>query len=260
MILFYFKVWLLMAKNSIVSWLSKKEAIFIFLFGKIVRYFFYFGFLYFLISKTNGLVGYTVYQTLFFTATYILIDTIAQFLFRSVYSFRQLVISGDLDLILLKPIKPLFRCLFGAPDPVDLITIPPIIILVAYFGSFLDPSFVHIIYYVLLVMNGLFISMAFHIFVISLGIITLEVDHTVMIFRDLSSMARVPIDIYKEPLKSILTFVVPIGLMFTIPAKGLLGLMAPIGVASALLFGFTLLTMSFRFWNFALKKYTSASS
>lgn len=256
----YFKIWLMMARNAFMIWFGRRNLLLMFLMGKIIRYVFYFGFLYFLVAKTNGLAGFSKDQILFFTSTYILVDTLAQFFFRSVYSFRPLVISGDLDLVLLKPIKPLFRVLMGGPDPVDFVTILPILLVSVYMGSLLSPDIIHTVYYVLLVVNGIAIAMAFHIAVLSLGIITLEIDHTIMVYRDLVSMGRLPVDIYKQPLKNILTFVVPVGIMVTLPAKALMGLLSPIGVISALVFGGAILMLSFRFWNFALKKYTSASS
>ena len=256
----YLRVYIKMATNSFVVWLARRSAFIIFLIGKIVRYSFYFGFLIFLVKSTNGFAGYTGNQILFFTATYVLIDTLAQFLFRSVYSFRQLVVSGDLDLVLVKPINPLFRSLFGGADPVDLITLPAIIFVVVYIGSLLSPTLLHTTYYILLVINGLVISASFHIAVLSMGIITMEIDHTVMIYRDLVSMGRLPIDIYKEPFKSLLTFIVPVGVMVTIPAKALIGLVGPVGVVSSLIFGLALLFFSIKFWHYALKKYTSASS
>lgn len=256
----YFGMWLLFAKNSVLVWAIKKEAIYIFLFGKFVRYIFYFGFLYFLVSKTKGLVGYSINETLFFTATYILIDTLGQLFFRSVYTFRQLVVTGDFDLILTKPVNPLFRSLFGRPDPVDFITIPPILCVVIYFGFLLNPSLLNILYYLLLVLNGLVIVAAFHIIVLSIGVITLEVDNTIMVFRDLSSMGRLPIEIYREPMKSILTFLIPIGIIFSTPVKSMVGLISPIGIISSMIFGFCLLLLSIKFWAFALRKYTSASS
>lgn len=257
---YYFKVWLLMAKNSLLIWFIGKNSLPFFLIGKIVRYVFYFGFLYFLVKQTNGLAGYESNQILFFTATYVLIDTLAQFFFRSVYSFRPLIVTGDLDLVLIKPVNPLFRVLMGGPDPVDLITIPPIIAIVIYIGSLLSPSPLQIFYFILLLINGLLIATAFHIAVLAFGIITFEIDHTIMIYRDLTSMGRLPIDIYKEPLRGILTFIIPVGVMITLPAKAFMGLINPLGIISIMLFGISLLALSFKFWNFALKKYSSASS
>lgn len=256
----YFRIWLRMSKNSLNTWLFNKSAIVIFLLGKLIRYIFYFSFLYYLVRSTNGLLGYTVSQTLFFTATYLLIDTFSQFLFRNVYTFRQLIVTGDFDYLLLKPINPLFRSLMNGPDPIDFITIPPILVVVIYFGLQVNPSFESFVFYLILVLNGLFISMSFHIIVLSIGVITTEIENTIMVYRDLSSMARLPIDIYAEPLKSILTYVLPIGIIFTLPAKALMGIVSPLGVLLSLLFGIFLFFVSVQFWKYALKKYTSASS
>lgn len=260
MIKFYTKVWWFMAKNSVRSWLSKKESVAVFLTGKIVRYIFYFGFLYFLVKESNGILGYSPEQTLFFTATYSLIDTLGQFFFRNVYTFKQQVVSGDFDLILVKPVNPLFRSVAGGPDGIDLLTIPPIILVTIYIGSLLNPTAIDVFYYFILILNALIISLSIHILILATGIITFSVDHLIIIFRDFSSMARLPIDVYKEPLKTFLMFVVPVGIMFTVPSKSMMNLVSPLGVISSLLFGVVFFILSNKYWQFALKKYTSASS
>jgi len=213
-----------------------------------------------LLKGTNTLAGYNLNQVLFFYLTFFLIDTISQFLFREVYRFRPYIVSGSFDLILLKPMSPLFRVLMGGADAIDLITIPPLIYLVIHYGSLLAPSLPNTAYYILLVINGLLLATAFHIAVLAMGIITLEIDHTVMIYRDLSSLARFPVDIYREPLRGILIYFIPIGMMMTVPAKALMGLISPGGIALSFLVGAVAFLLSLRFWNFALKKYTSASS
>ncbi|KKU09563.1 MAG: hypothetical protein UX13_C0037G0012 [Candidatus Woesebacteria bacterium GW2011_GWB1_45_5] len=231
-----------------------------FLIGKIIRFVFFGGFIFFLLKGTNTLAGYNLNQALFFYLTFFLIDTVSQFLFREVYRFRPYIISGSFDLILLKPMSPLFRVLMGGADIIDLLTIPPLIYLVFHYGSLLSPSVLHTAYYVLLVINGLLLATAFHIAVLAMGIITLEIDHTVMIYRDIQSLGRFPTDIYREPLRGILTYFVPIGMMITVPAKALMGLVNPGGIALAFLIGTVATVASLRFWNFALTKYTSASS
>ena len=249
-----------MSKNAFLAVLLEKFSFLIFLFGKSVRFAMYFGFLYFLVHGTKTLAGYSVSQTIFFFLTFNVIDIISQFLFRGVYRFRSLIVSGDFDLVLVKPINPLFRSLLGEADVIDLATIPPLLFAVGYLGNQLNPTLLHTSFYILLLINGLLIATAFHIAVLSLGIITLEIDHTVMIYRDLVSLGRFPIDIYKEPLRSILTFLIPVGIMISLPAKGLMGLVSPIGVLGSFVLGALTLFASMRFWNFALKQYTSASS
>jgi ABC-2 type transport system permease protein len=86
------------------------------------------------------------------------------------------------------------------------------------------------------------------------------VDHIIWIYRDLSSMARMPIDIYAEAIRALLTYVVPVALIFTFPAQGILGLVQSRTVAVILGASLLIYWLSLRLWNFALTRYSSASS
>jgi len=256
----YLKVWWLMSKNAFLSMLMNRLGALVFLFGKILRFGFFIAFIVFLLKGTNTLAGYNLNQTLFFFLTFNLVDIVTQFLYREVYRFRPLVVSGGFDLVLTKPINALFRSLMGGADILDLITIPPLIVAVYFLGMSLNPTLVQIFLYLLLLINGLLIATAFHIAILSLGIITLEIDHTIMIYRDLTNLGRFPVDIYKQPLRGILTYLIPVGLMVTFPAKALMGLLNPRVTLLSLAFGTICLFVSLKFWNYALTKYSSASS
>ena len=184
----------------------------------------------------------------------------AQFLFREVYRFRPLIVSGSFDLVLVKPVNALFRVLMGGADVLDLIMIPPIIFAVYYVGRLLSPTTSQTVLFLLLIINSLFIATAFHIVVLALGIITLEIDHTIMIYRDITNLGRFPVDIYRQPLQGILTYLIPVGIMITLPAKALMGLVSPSGVLLSFVIGTVAVLVAIRLWNFALTKYTSASS
>jgi ABC-2 type transport system permease protein len=257
---YYLKMWVMMTKNSFLIVLSQKTVLGIFLLGKILRFVFFILFLFFLISGANNLAGYNINQSIFFFLTYMIIDTISQFLYREAYKFRSLVVSGDFDLVLVKPTSALFRVLAGGADIIDFITIPPLIFAVYYVGRILNPSNVEVLYYFVLVLNALLIATSFHIIVLALGIITLEIDHTIMIYRDLTSLGRFPIDIYKEPLRSTLLYILPIGVMMTIPVKTMFGLISIQGIILSITAGVFSIFLALKFWDFALKKYTSASS
>jgi ABC-2 type transport system permease protein len=258
--LYYFKVWFHMTRNSFLVMLSQKKLFFLFLFGKLARFVLFTVFLYFLVNGADKLLDYNVNQTIFFFLTFNVIDILAQFLFREVYRFRPLLVSGDFDLILTKPYSALFRSLMGGADVIDMVTIPPLIFVVIYVGRLLNPAPLNIAYYFILLCNGLLLATAFHIAVIAMGIITLEIDHTIMIYRDLTNLGRFPVDIYRQPLRGLLTYLVPVGIMMTLPAKSLMGLVSPLGIVTSFAVGVSAIFISVRFWNFALKSYTSASS
>lgn len=233
----------------------------LFLVGKILRFTFFFAFLWLVLNKTKTLSGFDFFQISFFVLTYNFIDSTVQLFFREVYRFKGLVVSGNFDLILVKPLNPLFRSLLGGADMIDLIMLVPlasaIIYLIIRFGNY---DLFHVLSYVLLLINAFLIATAFHVSVLALGILTMEVDNMIMVYRDLTRVGTLPIDIYQEPLRSFLTFIIPVGMMMTFPVKSLIGLLSwPLMIVSFLTGGLTLF-LSLKFWHFALSKYSSASS
>lgn len=257
---YYFRIWLIMSKNAFLVMLNNKKLFFLFLLGKTLRFGFFTAFLYFLVIGSDRLAGYTVTQIIFFFLTFNIVDIVSQFLFREVYRFRHLVVTGDFDLILAKPYNSLFRVLMGGADMIDLVTIPPLIIATILVGKALGPTSIQAVSYVLLIINGLLIATAFHIAVLAMAIITLEIDHTIMIYRDLVNLGRLPVDIYKQPLRGVLTYLIPVGVMITLPSKSLMGLLTPLGFIISLILGLASFVLALRFWNVAIKQYTSASS
>lgn len=257
----YLKIIKQYSLNSIKISLEHKGSAVLFLFGKLLRFGMSALFIYFLLSKTTFLAGYTLTQTMLFYVTYSLIDSITQQLFREVYRFRPLIISGDFDTVLVKPVHPFVRVLVGGFDILDILPTILYVGLSTYLITLipgLDAA--EILWYVLLVCNGLLIATAFHIMVLALGIFSTEVDHTIMIYRDITRLGAFPIDIYSEPLKSVLTFVIPIGIMVSFPVKSVLGILSPNLVIISFGIGLLFLTISIMMWQASLAKYQSASS
>ncbi len=260
-LIFYFRLWQKYTLNAFSAELASRFTAIIFLLAKILRFFFFFFFLILIAKKTQKLAGFDVYQLIFFFLTFNFIDNVSQFLYREVYRFRFLIINGHFDYVLLKPINSLFRVLFGGADVLDFLLLIPSFLALVYVGFKLPNfSFVNIFFFILLLLNAFILVTSFHIFVLAVGILTTTVDHTIMIYRDISSMGRVPVDIYREPLRSLLTFVLPVGITMTFPAKAMMGLLSFYGVIFSLLLGIVFFYLSLKFWHYALTKYTSASS
>lgn len=257
----YLKVWFLLTVNSFSTALFSRFGAGLFLLGKILRFLFFLGFLVILVSQTKVLAGYTIYQVVFFFLTFNLIDTLAQLFFREVYRFRPKVVRGDFDLDLVKPFSPLFKALAGGADPLDLFLLIPhlgILLFVVNKLSINSPLFIFL--FLGLLFNSFLIATGFHIVVLSLGILTTEVDHAIMIYRDLTQMGRIPVDIYQQPVRALLTFLVPVGIMMTFPAKALMGLLSISGVIVSFIFGLGFFFFSLFIWRYSLTQYSSASS
>jgi ABC-2 type transport system permease protein len=261
MVIHYVKIWwFLTLATTQLSFQSRFGAI-LFMLGKILRFTFFFFFLVILVTQTKAIAGYSLWQVILFYATFNLMDTLPQFFFRNVYRFRQQVVSGYFDNLLTKPLPALFHPLFGGSDMMDLIILiaSPVFIIIAAM-HIPGITVTHIFSYLLLLANGFLIATAFHIFVLGIGILTTAVDNTIMLYRDLTQMGRVPIEVYQEPLRGLITFVIPVGLMMTFPTQAMLGLLSWQSIGLTLLVGISLLLASLKFWQYSLRGYTSASS
>lgn len=257
----YFKAWWLMTINSFQTALASRSGAIIFILGKVIKFAFFFFLLVIVVEKTEALVGYNLNQVIFFFLTFNLVDIFGQFLFREVYRFRPMIVSGDFDLILTKPIHPLVRVLLGGADVLDLSTLFPLAALLFYFAQRIGTlAPIQVFLYLLLIFNAFLIATAFHIAVLAFGVLTTAVDHTIMIYRDLTAMGKIPVDFYNQFIRALLTFVVPVGVMMTVPAKALMGLLSVQMAAYAFIVGAVLLWLSLKFWNFSLTRYSSASS
>lgn len=252
--------WLLGLKSARVSFQSRMGASFLIL-GKIFRFMMFLFFIILIASRTKTIVGYDLWQVIIFFATFNLVDNLAQFFLREVYRFRSYIVSGDFDFFLLKPLSPLFRSLFGGSDVLDIpILIMSVLLLFQAIGHLGGITFANTIFYCLLLANSLLIALAFHIGVLGICILTTEIDNTLWAYRDLTQMGRFPIDIYHEPLRGILTFVIPVGIMMSYPAKALMGLLSWAALSIALCVGILMVIMSLWVWQYSLRQYTSASS
>ncbi|PJE62438.1 hypothetical protein COU88_05015 [Candidatus Roizmanbacteria bacterium CG10_big_fil_rev_8_21_14_0_10_39_6] len=243
---------------SIKKTLAQPLSVFLFVVAKIIRFALFFFFIHYLLSKTRMLVGYTLTETLLFFLTFSLIDGIAQLLFREVYRFRPLVTEGTLDLVLTKPYHPFLQILIGGIDILDVVMVCIYGVFALYFLRQIDSSYsLSLVVYILLIVNALIIAAAAHICILALGLISSEIDNALSLFRDITRLGSLPIDIYSEPIRTILNTVVPVGVMMSFPVKGYLGLLSIQSLVYSLLLGTVLLWTSLYMWRRALVHYQS---
>ena len=237
---------------------QQRLGIVLFTLGKIIRFLFLFLMIFLVFSKTRLVKGFSLNQMIIFYLTFNIIDSTAQLLFREVYRFRSQVVSGSFDLILLKPHHPFLRILVGGVDFLDLFLLIPYIVLTIYYILQLpNLSLLLTTSYFLLIINSLIIATAFHIMVLALAILTTEVDHTIMIYRDMTALGRFPVEIYKEPVRAIFTFLIPVGIMMNFPAKILFNLLSWQFILFSIAISSLSLLFSSKLWDIALKKYQS---
>lgn len=252
--------WVLTGHATQVAFASKAGAA-LFIAGKLLRFGFFLFFLIIILSRTRVVSGYSLWQMVLFYATFNLVDMISQFFLREVYRFRGYVLTGNFDYMLTKPLSPLLRSLFGGSDVLDLIPLAAILLFIVYITFHLGGvTVLSAFFYLLLIGNAFLIALAFHICVLALGVLTTEVDNAVWIFREMTQLGRIPVEIYREPVSFVLTFVLPVAIMISFPAKVLMGALSFQWVLFAFVFSGIALFLSYQLWRYALRQYASASS
>ncbi len=256
----YWTVWYLTASSAFQQTFISPWTNVLFLFGKVVRFAMMLIFLFVIKGSGAELAGYSANEIVLFFLTYQFLDVSTQILLRGVYMFSPLIQEGQLDSFLSKPISPLFRALTGHPDINDTIFLLPVLIVSFWVTSQLDVNITlaSFLWYCVLLLNGYVIAVAFHILVLAAGILLTEVDGIIWLYRDLIRLGQFPVSVYSEPLRSILYFIIPVGVMVTVPADVLLGTITPLRVIGAFLVGSGLLGMSYYIWKWSLKQYSGA--
>ena len=92
------------------------------------------------------------------------------------------------------------------------------------------------------------------------GVWLVRVDNLWVLTESATQVARFPMDIYELGLRRLLTFVVPLGFIATMPSSQLVRQVQWNMVTMGLTWALVALLASRWFWRFALRHYTSASS
>lgn len=259
----YLRVWLKLTAQQFQSQIANSRgAAILFIFSKLFRLGSAFLMVYIIVGRAELIVGYTLSQAILILALFNLISSMIQLFMRGIYIFRQKVIDGTFDFYLLNPLSELFYSLFSYTDPLDLILFFPYlgIVVWAWLATGFPITLGTSLLVVGIVLIGAIMILSWHIVIISIGVRYLEVDNTIMLYRDLEKMASMPIEIYGKYGASALTYIFPFALMATIPARIIFGLYNPWYLLGFAVLAIIQLRLALWFWQHSLRHYSSASS
>ena len=217
----------------------------------------------FIFDHVTEIAGWTLPQLLLLTATFYFFDRLFDAFFEVNFTrFNWLVNLGELDFILAKPASAQFfvslrhfsfASLFGAFSMLILI----IYLIAKYFWPV---AILNLFLYGLVIILALIIVYSLWFSTLMLVFWLGNIDNIHHLFRPLYEVIRIPTDITGAVLKPILTYLIPLAFVATIPAQSLTGNINWGLVAYGVLAAGFLLWLSHRLWLFALKHYTSVSS
>jgi ABC-2 type transport system permease protein len=213
-------------------------------------------------SYAQDLGGWSFHQALALYGIYLLLEAFATgFLTYNIGEMPELIRRGDLDFILLKPASSQLQVSirhFRVVDlPAYLLALGILFYAMAEMGSLTPLN--------LLLLTGFLACAVLTVYAIwallhTLAFWLVRIENLSQIFFAVFKVARFPIGAFPGPMQVVFTVVIPIAFMTTVPASAAAGTLDWRFAIAAPLIALFGLWLSHRFWQFALKHYTSASS
>jgi ABC-2 type transport system permease protein len=214
-------------------------------------------------AHTNAIAGWNRNDAFLLVATCYWMSSIASItFFRNLGMLPSLVRLGTFDFVLVKPVSSLFWTSFRFVNMDEIGTLIGSLAMLGYAVSRMRPlpDLMQVMEYFVLCFSGLTMYYSLYLLTMTFSFWLVRVDNLSALIDTVLYMARFPTDIFRGVLQRILTFIIPLAFIATIPSKAMLGRMEwwllPVGVGLAAF----LLTGAVAFWRFATKYYTSASS
>ena len=214
-------------------------------------------------NHTNAIVGWSKPEVYFLTVIWVLMDELFITLFReNFYNFSTLTVEGELDFFLIKPASTLF-----------LVTTKKILVRAAYrfltqliiliwllyhYQIALKISYIPI--FILLLILGLIIQYSYSLIFNTFSFWFLRIENVNEALGTLQMSGRYPLEILPKTLKILSLTVLPIAFTAYLPVASILGRAPWQLIVYAALFALVLFLISLFFWNFAVRRYSSASS
>ncbi|MGD2109948.1 MAG: ABC-2 family transporter protein [Phycisphaerae bacterium] len=218
-------------------------------------------------SKTSNVRGWTEHQYLFLAGTHMLVTSFFEALFfGNCWRISELVRTGDLDFVLVRPANAQFLLSFERLDLSPLANVPVAVAICIYAlvrqGETVTATKVGL--FVLLVAGGVLILYSLLFMFATTSVWLIRQTGVDMLWFYAVSLARYPAEIYKRFAGGVLwfalVFVVPVLMVANLPANVMTRTFKPFMVCYVLAAGVTLLLISSLVFRLALRWYRSASS
>ncbi len=218
-------------------------------------------------ARTSHVADWSESEYFFFVGCYFAINGLTECLFLDNFNeFAELVRTGDLDFLLLRPIDEQFLVSLRKIDwgTAPNVLMGGILMVIALWqkGWEFDPLRVVTFFAVFTCATA--IAYSFMLLLTSLSVWMVRNQSLMEMWWLFSSLARYPKEIfageYARPLGNFFTYIVPILLVSNVPANVMVRLFDPWMVALTIVAAILLLYLSRRFFQHALRSYRSASS
>ena len=184
------------------------------------------------------------------------------FLMPGLTKLPELVRTGKLDFVLLKPVPPQFLVSTAALEigPLANAGIAALVTAMGLHALGVTPSFSSLVAYLLLLFTGLLVHYALLLFLVSLTFWIVQAESVLLGYYSIFQVARLPREAAWGWFRVIFTFALPLLLVANIPAATLIRGMEPGPMSLFLLTSLSATIFASLFFRLGLRRYQSASS
>lgn len=214
-------------------------------------------------GQTNTIFGWSKQEVYLLSMIWVLIDEISVLFFAdNLAQISNLVANGTLDILLTKPLNSLFAVtfryfLFRAIYRIIMESSIVVWILLTYHFNFIA---VNIGLGIILSFSALAVNYAVRLIINTFSFWFIRIENINSAFGAINVIGKYPIEVFPKTLRVLVLTAMPIAFQAYIPTAAITGRWSFYATIYAIVFASVLLFVAIKFWNFAIKRYSSASS
>jgi ABC-2 type transport system permease protein len=214
-------------------------------------------------SKTDSLGGWSAPELLAIVGVFTLVSGITQLVVQpSLARFMEDVRQGTLDFTLTKPVDAQVLISVRHVEVwkiVDIVVgLVVLSVAIGQLGATVGPT--EAVAFLIALLAGVTIIYSFLLILSTCVFWFIRLDNILNIFQSMYEAGKWPIGIYPPWLRTMLTFLVPIGFAVTVPAEGLVGRLTSPNLLGAIALAIALPVVARVFWRIGVRHYSGASA
>tara|TARA_Y100000589_G_scaffold326089_1_gene365232 strand:+ start:42 stop:836 length:795 start_codon:yes stop_codon:yes gene_type:complete len=214
-------------------------------------------------SNTKDLGGWSFDQALIIQSIYTILNGVTNTWFSpNLTEIVKYIREGTLDYVLIKPIDSQFWISLKRISPTGLIEIllGLFVLIYCFYLNNISFSFSSFMMLVLTLICSISILYSLWFLISTTTIWFIKTWNATEVLRSFLYIGRFPLNSFSFPLRIFFSTIIPITFITTIPSEVILGLSTFWKILLEIFVSSSFLFFSRKFWKFALKFYTSASS
>lgn len=210
--------------------------------------------------QSTVVAGWTLNELISLTGVFSVITGLAYSLFlRSFMTLAEKINTGDLDLMLIKPVDSQFLSTTNFMSLHNLSRFLAGVGLLAFSARFLLLKPITLVVFAILIVSSILILYSIWLLLVTLNFYTRRLDNVIGFLLELfDQTSRTPSDAFRIANSWAFNFLLPLFMVVSFPTKALWGKLSGEMTGATVVTAIVLFVLSRKFWQYSLRHYGSA--